>query len=256
MNRRLYLTIFLVLFFCFLSREANAAITSDLYFGYTGPQVTEAQQVLVKLGLLNVTPTGTYGPKTKSAVLQLQKTHDIRQTGSIGPLTRALLQKLLSNNQFIATSTATSTPKKKIIPSYQQIELTAPTPKTNLPAGNSNPSTNPYSSVAAGTLNVMYPIGGETFYIGHTYQIKWSSNLKDDDNVSIYLLQGNSSSLLIATNVLANLHSFAWTVPEIEEAGNLKIQIKSSSGVTVTSPANFSVLEDQPAPDPNLDGQG
>lgn len=59
-----------------------------------GAQVMLLQQTLVAGGYGNFTPTGFFGPKTKQAVINYQKAHNILTTGYVGPLTLASLNSL------------------------------------------------------------------------------------------------------------------------------------------------------------------
>lgn len=71
--------------------------------GDTGQDVLQLQNALAKLGLLSATPNGNYGPATTSAVKVFQGQNGIRQTGNVGPATKAALE-----NARIVMSTSTS----------------------------------------------------------------------------------------------------------------------------------------------------
>lgn len=71
--------------------SAQAAITSYLFFGLRGPQVTELQNRLTQLGFYNGPVTGYFGPLTREAVIKFQAARNIPQLGVVGPLTRAAL---------------------------------------------------------------------------------------------------------------------------------------------------------------------
>jgi peptidoglycan hydrolase-like protein with peptidoglycan-binding domain len=59
-----------------------------LTYDSSGPAVTAVQ------GLLGVTPTGWFGPRTQAAVRAFQARHKIPTTGNVGPLTWAALAEL------------------------------------------------------------------------------------------------------------------------------------------------------------------
>lgn len=63
--------------------------TKDLWFGMTDPDVVQLQ---IRLG---VSPTSThFGPLTREAVIAYQGMHGLPTTGYVGPLTRAVLNKI------------------------------------------------------------------------------------------------------------------------------------------------------------------
>ena len=68
--------------------------TKNLKYNDKGADVLALQKILVKLGFLTTTPNGHYGPATVTAVKKLQAAHKIRQLGSFGPATMALLNQL------------------------------------------------------------------------------------------------------------------------------------------------------------------
>lgn len=66
-------------------------LTQYLVLGSTGEQVTILQQYLHNHGYLSINPTGYFGTATVNAVKAFQKAHNISQTGTVGPLTRAAI---------------------------------------------------------------------------------------------------------------------------------------------------------------------
>ena len=62
----------------------------------TGPfsYGTRSEQVKILQQMLNVSPTGYYGPLTRQAVINFQKKNGILQTGLAGPITRKKLNEL------------------------------------------------------------------------------------------------------------------------------------------------------------------
>jgi hypothetical protein len=72
---------------------ATYNFTTDFGVGATGADVTALQQILIAEGDLAIaTPTGTFGPLTKAAVMKYQQVHGISPaTGYVGPKTRAVL---------------------------------------------------------------------------------------------------------------------------------------------------------------------
>lgn len=75
------------------STQALSNITTNLYQGYVGAQVTILQQRLKDLGYFGstVTPTTFFGALTKKAVQDFQTANGIEATGFVGQLTRTAL---------------------------------------------------------------------------------------------------------------------------------------------------------------------
>jgi peptidoglycan hydrolase-like protein with peptidoglycan-binding domain len=67
--------------------------TKALKLGSTGTEVIQLQQKLKTLGFYKGKIDGGYGAATEAAVKALQKAHKLTQIGSVGPQTRALLNK-------------------------------------------------------------------------------------------------------------------------------------------------------------------
>jgi hypothetical protein len=67
--------------------------TKYLILGSTGTQVSELQTKLKSLGYYKGKADGGFGPATKVAVKAYQKAHGLPQVGTVGPKTRALLNK-------------------------------------------------------------------------------------------------------------------------------------------------------------------
>lgn len=67
--------------------------TQSLKIGLSGSDVTALQNALISLGLLQSQATGYFGPLTQKALIAYQAKYSISQTGTVGPLTRAQLNK-------------------------------------------------------------------------------------------------------------------------------------------------------------------
>ena len=68
--------------------------TKALAVGVRSDEVTELQKALIAEGLLKIdAPTGYFGALTRTAVIAFQKARGIANTGFVGPLTRAELNK-------------------------------------------------------------------------------------------------------------------------------------------------------------------
>lgn len=60
-------------------------------FVMTGPDIKRLQQALVKAGNKTLAVDGSFGPKTRLAVIAYQKAHKLEIDGEVGPKTRASL---------------------------------------------------------------------------------------------------------------------------------------------------------------------
>lgn len=67
--------------------------TNSLKLGSKGNEVMELQKALSSKGYDVGTPDGAFGPKTKTAVTNFQISNGLEAVGSVGPRTRALLNK-------------------------------------------------------------------------------------------------------------------------------------------------------------------
>jgi peptidoglycan hydrolase-like protein with peptidoglycan-binding domain len=75
----------------------------NLSVGSRGDDVTALQQFLIDGGYsIPAGATGYFGSQTRTAVTAFQKAHGIAQTGNVGPLTRAELNKGSSWPNFSA----------------------------------------------------------------------------------------------------------------------------------------------------------
>ncbi len=95
----------IVIVFCTLAfaRSANASVVYSLWQGipyhFAQQSIISAQTILIRENLLAIpSPTGTYGTLTTSAVLQYQMIHEMEPTGTIGALTRAMMNTELTAN--------------------------------------------------------------------------------------------------------------------------------------------------------------
>lgn len=69
-------------------------LNSNLKQGMKNNEISLLQNFLKDKGYLNTSATGFFGAQTLKAVKNFQKDNNINTTGSIGPITRALINKL------------------------------------------------------------------------------------------------------------------------------------------------------------------
>lgn len=96
--------------------SVSTPITKNLYLGSHGKDVVTLQTFLIKEGYFKSFATGYYGFVTFQAVKKFQSDHNLATVGYVGTLTRALINKMLSNTveestdvTFEGTVTAYST---------------------------------------------------------------------------------------------------------------------------------------------------
>jgi peptidoglycan hydrolase-like protein with peptidoglycan-binding domain len=77
---------------------STARLSRPLALGSTGADVTALQTLFAQQGLFATTPSGYYGPVTEAAVAAFQSKNGLDPVGSVGPKTRAILNKLLSSS--------------------------------------------------------------------------------------------------------------------------------------------------------------
>ena len=76
-----------------LTTSAVFKFTKTLKLNSTGTEVLQLQKKLKTLGFYKGKIDGGFGPTTEKAVKAFQKAHKLSQVGSVGPQTRALLNK-------------------------------------------------------------------------------------------------------------------------------------------------------------------
>ena len=82
--------------------------TQNLQLGSTNSDVTQLQTILIADGFLNGTATGYFGALTKAALKLYQAKNGISQTGTVGPATRAQLNKTIGLSTVPTSNTSTS----------------------------------------------------------------------------------------------------------------------------------------------------
>ena len=212
--------------------------TDYLFVGATGDEVSALHTALTKE---NIDYGGdgqmAFGDSTAAAVVQFQGKYNIRQTGTVGPRTRAKLNALYgctttgtlpagctSASGFSpltgqSCASGTTTTPTICTPSWTcgwgpcinggQQEMPVDSNNCGLSASSATiacpnmlqkctPSTQP-------SITVTSPNGGETWQTGTNHTITWSSaNLPNDSTVSIYLLPLDANGNILSKGVLLN----------------------------------------------------
>ena len=119
----LFLLILLVMLSTFLF-SAQAASTSRpvLRQGMRGTYVTSLQYDLKSLGFFKVTPTGYFGPITKSAVLNFQGKYNLARDGIVGINTYYMIDKLLGRLSSTLISRSAPINRSLLVPWFGNAE--------------------------------------------------------------------------------------------------------------------------------------
>ncbi|MDM8538825.1 leucine-rich repeat domain-containing protein [Desulfobacterales bacterium HSG17] len=103
-------------------------------------------------------------------------------------------------------------------------------------------------------LSVTSPNGGETWYIGHKYNIRWETGSSDSD-VSIYVFKENDDTLRRLAAQADNTGSWSWMLPDtLIEGDDYRVYIKlfTDESVFDQSDTLFSIKTPPLAPPANL----
>jgi len=109
--------------------------------------------------------------------------------------------------------------------------------------------------LAAQSITVTSPNGGESWEVGSTHDITWSTANINSGQFRIYLFDGSSNLGTIAMYLPASQHSFTWTVghlidaPDVGVGSNYKIKIRViSEAPNDLSDAPFSITSSAAPP--------
>ena len=87
------------------------------------------------------------------------------------------------------------------------------------------------------TITVTSPNGSESYNLGSTQSITWTSteNFGDYCFISLYVKQGQDFVLsqMIAEGVLVSAESYSWTIPTDLAIGRYKVKISASSNSSI-----------------------
>ncbi|MDO8562190.1 MAG: peptidoglycan-binding protein [bacterium] len=160
---------------------------TDLTFGSSGAEVSALNQALslTKLTLNDNVDNSVFNENTAADVVSFQAQYGIRQTGYVGPLTRAQLNKLYECSFSGATPLATTTPTiSGFSPSQATTNDTLTIYGTNFSSGD-NPSVEFYASsgsliatmpfVSMSSISdqrIVFPLANIGITTSGTYQIK------------------------------------------------------------------------------------
>jgi hypothetical protein len=84
-----------------------------------------------------------------------------------------------------------------------------------------------------GTITVVQPNGGETWYIGNSYLISWNDNFPETVDIDLYT-DADVFKQIISHNVAGSTYTWNTTGFPLVDAGDYKVKISSSVTATVT----------------------
>lgn len=201
----------------------NPPITSDLYVGLVGEQVSSLQQFLKNLGYFTYpTVTGYFGPFTRAAVVSFQNAYGIQPVGAIGPITRAKIVEISSSTTTSAV-TQNKTPVRRRGGSH-----------------SSNHNSEPDPSVY--TLSVNFTGSGDGFITSTPAGISCSENCDAD------FAEGTSVSLAVV--VAPNATFTGWSGGACSGTGACVVNVTADTVVI----ANFELITNTLTVE--LDGEG
>jgi C-terminal processing protease CtpA/Prc len=107
--------------------------------------------------------------------------------------------------------------------------------------GNYADTSNSTFTIKRPTITVTSPNGGETFYVGSTHNITWTSQ-GSVGTVRIELLNNSTLVQVIAYNYYNDGRPFAWTVPDIPTTyAKIRIKEYNTGNYADTSNSTFTI---------------
>ncbi len=93
----------------------------------------------------------------------------------------------------------------------------------------------------SGQITVTSPTGGDTWYIGGTYTITWTTDIAPDKDMAIKLLDEHGNKILDIAKPTANDGHEDWTIPSSVSAGDYIIRVKRKGGTAKGDSAVFTI---------------
>jgi len=94
------------------------------------------------------------------------------------------------------------------------------------------------------------PNGGEKWYAGKKYKIKWNKYEEMADNVKICLLRGNTEVKTI-TNSTPNNGVYIWRIPATIKSGTYKVRILTVDSIVFNESKHFTIISPLVITNPN-----
>ena len=114
-----------------------------------------------------------------------------------------------------------------------------------------------YFTVTPGDVALNYPNGGNTFYVGSSYNITWTDEYIDGNYVKLEYSSNNGASWQEIVSVTENDGSYSWTVPDdISDECLVKVTHFNDASIFDISDNVFSINPSVVLITPNGDGGG
>ncbi|MFA5744961.1 MAG: peptidoglycan-binding domain-containing protein [Candidatus Paceibacterota bacterium] len=205
---------------------------------------------------------GFFTEDVAEGVVKFQAKYGIKQTGYVGPITRAKLNAL-----YGCSTTIAPTPTAKINGSCGAARYSCYSGNSTLTTENTTGYSwfcfglngggtascaqgKSISVIATSTISVIAPAGGQDIAIGSTYTVRWTSTGVNNVTLSLCSYSGSCSSLggIPSSGISASTGAFNWRLdPNDPHYGsNLRIKVTDvSSGISGYS-GYFEVLDSAP----------
>jgi len=176
-----------------------------------------------------------YYPKVETPVFSLQSgAYSAIQTVSISCATQDALIRYTTDGSEPNTSSQIYT---SAITINMTLTLKAKAFKTGFQESN---TANAHYTINLPAIELLFPVGGETFHKGNTYSITWTTNSDNISNVTIHLYKGSSLWQAI-NNYASNTGSYQWTVfSQIQTGDDYYIQISNSDMIGYPNESDVS----------------
>jgi peptidoglycan hydrolase-like protein with peptidoglycan-binding domain len=191
------------------------SLLSDFGASTRSNDVLALQRFLSSSDYLSATPNGYFGQATLSALKQFQSVNGLSSTGYVGPLTRALIQKI--------SCVTTSIPQNTLnVPSKPSVSVQTPSPVSD--------------------VIFTSPRSGSTLVFGQSATIKWNGGL--DSNMAL-VLEDESGVAKGFISAYPNQNQYVWEVGklsvsgsdlmELVEPGNYRIRLQGRNSGPIQS---------------------
>ena len=115
-----------------------------------------------------------------------------------------------------------------------------------VPSGFDTDSVSDWQDLALPSLTLDYPVGGETWYVGHDYNIRWTATNPNgfdaDLSIGIYYSKNRGNTWAAIATSTQNDGSYDWHVPLFIKPGHYYVPSSYARiKVVATGPENFMV---------------
>ena len=243
--------------------------TNYLVASSANEEVSYLQTTLTKQGLdVSGDNSGTFGDDTAAAVVSFQAKYGIRQTGTVGPITRAKLNSIYGCNGAIPTtqtSIAINSPSGQVFPYGNTMQIPVSWTITNAPTQyginliilNSNGGMVGTIGGILTNINVnnynwgytlqpgQYKIKAQVCTIGATMEAgpTCAAVLASDDSNGYFSVTGSSSITITSPEAfdvwkIGEIHNITWTSTGLSDNVVIRISSPNTYAIIATVPAS------------------